>query len=269
MRRRLLFIPAGGLFRHFLRKPARVTAFVTGPGPELPMQGFFRQTTTMLRYLGIRCLVLFLITAISAVGQDKQADLPKALIIGDSISIGYTPHVKKLLEGEVEVIHHKGNAQHTRTGLEKLDQWLGDAKWDVIHFNWGLWDLCYRNPKSKEQGNRDKVNGKITVPIDEYEKNLTELVTKLKKTDAKLIWAHTSFVPEGEAGRNQGDDRKYNDVAAKVMKENGIAINDLNALTSEFAGELFSKPGDVHYTKQGYAKIAEQVAKHIREALKE
>ena len=89
-------------------------------------------------------------------------DLPKALLIGDSISIGYTPHVVAALKGKVQVIHHRGNAQHTGTGLKMLDRWVGNTQWDVIHFNWGLWDLCYRHPQSKEQGRRDKKRGTLT-----------------------------------------------------------------------------------------------------------
>lgn len=23
----------------------------------------------------------------------------------------------------------------------KIDGWLGDTQWDVIHFNWGVWDM--------------------------------------------------------------------------------------------------------------------------------
>ncbi|MEX5491452.1 hypothetical protein ABFV43_21925, partial [Pseudomonas fulva] len=83
-------------------------------------------------------------------------------------------------------------------GLEKIDKWLAaEKKWDVIHFNWGLWDLCYRNPTSKNQGNRDKVNGKILSTPEEYEKDLEKLVARLKTTGAKLIWANTTVVPEG------------------------------------------------------------------------
>ena len=105
----------------------------------------------------------------------QNADLPKVLIIGDSISIGYTPHVTQMLKGKAVVKHHRGNAGHTGMGLKNLDKWIGDTRWDIIHFNWGLWDLCYRNPKSKVQGNRDKVNGKITHTLEQYEKNLDQL----------------------------------------------------------------------------------------------
>ena len=194
-------------------------------------------------------------------------DLPKALLIGDSISIGYTPHVVAALKGKVEVIHHRGNAQHTGTGLKMLDRWVGETKWDVIHFNWGLWDLCYRHPKSKEQGRRDKERGTLTTSPEQYEKNLDQLAGRLKKTKAKLIWAHTSTVPEGEAGRKVGDDDKYNKAATRVMKKHGIRINDLNSLTDDFPPELFVKPGDVHYKTGGSKKIGQAVAKEISRAL--
>ena len=89
----------------------------------------------------------------------SSADQPNVLIIGDSISWGYTPAVVQMMQQEANVRHNAGNAQHTAAGLRKLDVWLGDTKWDVIHFNWGLWDLCYRHPESTEQGKRDKVRG--------------------------------------------------------------------------------------------------------------
>ena len=194
-------------------------------------------------------------------------DLPKALLIGDSISIGYTPHVVAALKGRVEVRHHRGNAQHTGTGLKMLEKWIGKTHWDVIHFNWGLWDLCYRHPQSKVQGRRDKARGTLTTPLEQYEKNLDQLVVRLKKTKAKLIWAHTTTVPKGEAGRKVGDDTRYNDAATRVMKKHGIVINDLNALSDSFSPELFTAPGNVHFKKEGSKKIGQAVAQKISEAL--
>src|SRR5690242_7520015 len=67
--------------------------------------------------------------------------LPRVLIIGDSISIGYTPYVKEMLAGEADVDRPAENCQGTKNGIGKIDQWLGDTKWDVIHFNFGLHDL--------------------------------------------------------------------------------------------------------------------------------
>jgi hypothetical protein len=194
--------------------------------------------------------------------------LPNVLIIGDSISIGYTPHVAEMLKGSATVEHNEGNAQHTGTGLERLDQWVGSTKWDVIHFNWGLWDLCYRNPASRAPDNRDKLHGKLTTSLEQYGRNLEQLVQRLEKTGATLIWAQTTVVPQGEPGRIVGDDKKYNDVAAAVMKKHGIIIDDLYSLTKGFSRDMFVGPGDVHYRPEGYQKIAARVAEKIRSSLK-
>ncbi len=211
-----------------------------------------------------RVCTLLLLTLTASLGAKE---LPKALLIGDSISLGYTPHVVAALKSKVEVKHHRGNAQHTGTGLNMLDRWIGETKWDVIHFNWGLWDLCYRHPQSKEQGRRDKKRGTLTTSLEQYEKNLDRLAGRLKKTKAKLIWAHTTTVPKGEAGRKVGDDDKYNEAAARVMKKHGIEINDLNALTDSFPAELFTAPGNVHFKTEGSKKLGQAVAEEISEAL--
>ena len=73
--------------------------------------------------------------------KDK-AGLPRVLLIGDSISIGYTVDVRKLLAGKANVHRIPCNAQTAGYGSDKLPDWLGDKRWDVIHFNWGLWDLA-------------------------------------------------------------------------------------------------------------------------------
>ncbi|MEX2607587.1 MAG: LamG-like jellyroll fold domain-containing protein [Kiritimatiellia bacterium] len=196
-----------------------------------------------------------------------ESSLPEILIIGDSISLGYTPFLKEDLSGKAVVVHHEGNAQHTGTGLEKLDAWLGEGEWDIIHFNWGLWDLCYRHPESTVPGRRDKVNGTVTHTPEAYRENLEQLVARLKKTGATLIWANTTLVPEDEPGRYAGDERKYNQIAGEIMREHGIDINDLHAVTEAFPPEFFRAPGDVHYTPEGYQKIAEEVAKTLEKVL--
>ncbi len=201
-------------------------------------------------------------------GAAIDQSLPNVLILGDSISVGYTLQVRERLKGKANVIRPNTNCGDTRRGLAGIEEWLGTNHWDVIHFNWGLWDLCYRNPQSKNQGHRDKVNGKLSTSLADYEKNLEALVQRLKKTGAVLIWASTTVVPEGEAGRVVGDDVKYNAVAERVMKKHGVLINDLYATTKAFPPDMFKAPGDVHYTPEGSAKLADQVAAKISEGLK-
>jgi len=209
------------------------------------------------------------IEAVRSVGYEMYSyrATPRVLIIGDSISIGYTAAVGELLEGKARVERIPGNAQHTGTGLIKLDQWLGDESWDVIHFNWGLWDLCYRNRTSKMQGHRDKVDGTLTTTLSQYEQNLEKLAARLEATGAKLIWAATTPVPEGEAGRIQGDAAKYNAVAAKIMQAHGVTVNDLHAAMLPRQKEFQIRPGDVHFTQEGSRYLAEEVAAAVLEAL--
>ena len=196
-------------------------------------------------------------------------DLPNVLIIGDSISIGYTPYVRKQLAGKADVYRIKGNGKTSSFGVKNLDAWLKmkPAKWDVIHFNWGLWDLCYRHPKSKVQGHRDKVNGTLAITLEQYKANMEMNVASLKETKAKLIWCATTPVPEKEAGRKLGDDLKYNKVAEDIMKANGVAINDLHAHARLKLPEIMVKEGDVHFNESGYRHLADKVVAEILSSL--
>ena len=203
-------------------------------------------------------------------------NLPNVLILGDSISIGYTLQTRKLLEGKANVFrplnmtgYGPENCGDTIMGLRGLDRWLSmQPKWDVIHFNWGLWDLSYRYPHVKgKAGVNNKKLGQIAIPPEEYAANLEKIVQKLQATGAKLIWATTSLVPEGEGGRAVGDDARYNAAAAEVMKKYGIATDDIHALTKTFSPEMFEAPGNVHYSAAGSQRIAEQVAEHLEKAL--
>lgn len=193
--------------------------------------------------------------------------MPQVLLIGDSISISYTAPVRKLLAGKANVHRIPGNGQAAANGAAKLEQWLGDGEWDVIHFNWGLWDLCHRHPESKEQGKRDKERGTILAAPEVCRENLEKCVAILKKSGATLIWCETTPVPEGEAGRKLGDDLKYNAIAREVMEKHGIEINPLHAHALEKLPGIASKSGDVHFTKEGSVRLAEQVARVIGEAL--
>jgi hypothetical protein len=204
---------------------------------------------------------------LNAKPESIDPSLPNILLLGDSISVAYTIPTRNGLKGKANVFRADANCGSTVFGLENLDKWLGQKKWDIIHFNWGLHDLCYRHPKSKVYGNRDKVNGKLSVPLADYEINLEQLVARLKATGATLIWASTTIVPEGEAGRFAGDEIKYNQVAAKIMARHQIPINDLHAVSKSFDGKHFIADGDVHFNSTGSAKLAQSVVTCIEGAI--
>lgn len=196
---------------------------------------------------------------------EDQPGLPRVLLIGDSISIGYTLDVREELKGRANVHRPTINCGPTTTGLAHLDKWLGDKPWDVIHFNWGLHDLKYMNEQGGLTDPRDD-KARQQVPSEQYEKNLRELVARLKKTGATLIWCATTPVPAGATGRIADDSIKYNAVAAKVMNEQGIAINDLHAFALARLKEI-QQPANVHFSPAGSKVLAKQVAESITAAL--
>ncbi len=194
---------------------------------------------------------------------------PKVLIIGDSISIGYTPFVKESLSSKFAVFHNPGNAQHTGTGIDSIRKWVENNHWDIIQFNWGLWDLYYRNPGNKNPLNRDKINGKITFSINEYKVNLDSIITVLKTiTDAKLVFVTTTYVPENEAGRFQNDVIRYNDAAKEIMKKHSIAINDIYAKSIDIHKQYGLGSDNVHYMKEGYKEISKLIVSYIETEVK-
>ena len=69
-----------------------------------------------------------------------EPGLPRVLLIGDSVSIGYTLKVREKLKGKANVHRIPQNGGATEVGLANMKKWLRDEKWDVIHFNFGLHD---------------------------------------------------------------------------------------------------------------------------------
>lgn len=190
--------------------------------------------------------------AYAKITDDPQ--FSRALLIGDSISIGYTVAVRQELKGKVNLHRIPTNGGPTSRGLENIDRWLGDKKWDVIHFNWGLHDLKYLDKKKQ-------------VPLDQYEKNLQTLVKRLKQTNAKLIWCNTTPVPLGVSPPRKNEDvLEYNQVAGKVMKEHGIPTNNLYSFAQKRLKKI-QRPRNVHFTPEGSKILAKPVARAILDAL--
>ncbi|RMD80975.1 MAG: SGNH/GDSL hydrolase family protein [Lentisphaerae bacterium] len=192
-------------------------------------------------------------------------NLPNVLLIGDSISMGYTLHVRRLLAKKANVFRPSENCQGTTHGLKRIDEWLKGHRWDVIHFNWGLHDLKHVDPKTGKNSN--SFSDPQQASPEQYRKNLTILVEKLKATGARLIFATTTPFPEGvKPARKPEDAKRYNAIALEIAKANGIRINDLYSLVLPRLKEL-QKPRNVHFKVNGYKLMAKQVAQVISEEL--
>ncbi|MFB3902451.1 MAG: SGNH/GDSL hydrolase family protein [Acidobacteriota bacterium] len=195
--------------------------------------------------------------------------LPRLLLIGDSISIGYTLPVRRLLEGKANVHRIPVNGAYSANGLAHIREWLGDARWDVIHFNWGIWDThlltedgTLLTDKDEAEGTR---KGTIRTTVDQYQKNLNELVDIMQSTGARLIWASSTPLTRRVGSRLKDIDR-YNAAAAEVMRARGIPINDLNAFVAPHLRAWQGEDG-CHFTPEGSERLGTQVAKVIMDYL--
>ena len=192
----------------------------------------------------------------------------RVLIIGDSISMGYHATVKNLLASEARVIRPPENCAGTNRGVKKIANWvkLRGGKFDVIHFNFGLHDLKHVHPETG--ANSPKPEDPPQATIERYGRQLREIVAALKTTGAKLIFATTTPVPEGvRPFRDPQDPGRYNSVALKIMKENGIVVNDLFAFCE--SRDDLQRPKDVHFKPVGSKAMGEVVAAEIRKMLTE
>ena len=197
---------------------------------------------------------------------EEVKGLPHVLIIGDSISIGYTLPTRELLTGKVNLHRIPTNGGPTTKGLAEIEKWLGDRKWDLIHFNWGLHDLKYMGKDGTNLVPKEK-GGVVQVPLADYEKNLEKLVVRMKKSAKQLVWRNTTPIPPGSKARYVGDSVKYNEAAARVMKKLKIPTLDLFTPSKKNLKDWMKK-ADVHYYPHGSHALAELVAKDILRRLK-
>jgi len=179
---------------------------------------------------------------------EESAPLPRILILGDSISMGYHRFVVESLADEAVVIRPDENCAGTTKGVLKIDEWLeiDGGDFEIIHFNFGLHDL-----------KRVKVAGGDTISNDPndphqadpaaYEENLRRIVDRLRATRAVLIFATTTPVPHGNVRphRDPADVPRYNAVAKEIMDEHGITINDLYTFALPRLDEIQQPPTSI------------------------
>jgi len=185
-------------------------------------------------------------------GQSNEWDfvtddpaLPRVLIIGDSISCGYTLPVRELLKGKANVHRAPANCGDTSAGLRNFGDWLNGGPWDVIYFNFGIHD-------------RNKIP-------EEYAERLTKVVDQLKETGATLVWARTTPF-DARDGDGATMCARLNEAADAVMKQEGVATSDLYAVV-DGRREEFHSTDRMHFRPNGLQALAERAAQDMQTAL--
>jgi lysophospholipase L1-like esterase len=189
--------------------------------------------------------------------------MKQILLLGDSIRMGYCGNVKQLLAKDAEVIYPCENCRSSQNIIMSLTAWVKLCKPQsvkVVQFNCGHWDAAHfqydAEPLTSER---------------EYRKNLAVIVRMLKGRfpQATLVFATTTPMnpayPENSNPRTTEDIMRYNEIAAEVMRENGVEINDLFSLMNECGEDSYIDY--CHLTEQEYERLGRQVAKCLKRYL--
>jgi len=185
-----------------------------------------------------------------------DATLPRVLLVGDSILNGYMNGVIKSLKGRANVDAWVNPYCQSERFNGLLAEVLANGPYDVVHINLGLhgWQP-----------------GRI--PPGQFEpltKAFIEVIRQ-KCPKAKIIWASSTPVtlkdkPDQLNPEINGIILEHNRMAAKVMAEMNVPVDDLYGLT---VSHLDLKANDFHWKPAGMKMQGEAVAKAIVTALTE
>jgi hypothetical protein len=189
------------------------------------------------------------------ISHADETNLPRVLLIGDSITRAYYSDVEKDLAGRAYVGRLSSSAFISDPMLLKeIVMVLDEYHFDVIHFNNGMHGWQHSEA--------------------EYERAFPKFLATIRAhaPHAKLIWGNTTTLkvsPKLPAdNQTEATDERIaarNAIALKFVQPAGIDVDDLNSLTR---GHPELHVDNVHFNEQGCAMQAAQVAEHIQKALK-
>lgn len=188
------------------------------------------------------------------ISHANETNLPRVLLIGDSIVRDYYSEVEKQLAGKAFV----GRLATSRfvadpVLLKEIESVLSGGKFDVIQFNNGMHGWQHSEA--------------------EYRKALPKLIKAIRSNapKAKLIWATTTPLRDGkdvtyDTKAEYSDERikARNDIAAEIVAAQKIPTDDLNAAVR---GHPEYHSDNVHFNSQGIQIQAAQVSAEIEKVL--
>jgi lysophospholipase L1-like esterase len=183
---------------------------------------------------------------------NNKSDLPRVLLIGDSITRGYYDAVAKNLQGKAVVIR-LANSQWISDPmlLAEIAVVLDNNKFDIIHFNNGMHGWQHSE--------------------DEYKAAFPAYLATIQKhaPNAKLIWATTTPITQPNKP-TQIDPRTErvkvrNSIAHDFITQAGIPEDDI--FTAILPHPEFHDMGGIHYLPEGREFEGKEVAEQIEKLL--
>ncbi|MDR0815286.1 MAG: SGNH/GDSL hydrolase family protein [Bacteroidales bacterium] len=185
----------------------------------------------------------------------NDTELPRVLVIGNSITRSYYPQVNHLLKGKAYVgMLCTSKSLGDPAFLQEIDLILKNDKYDVVHFNNGLHGWGYTE--------------------EQYAQSFPDLLRTLKTgaPTAKLIWATTTPIRQGD-GMSDFDPRtdrviERNKIASQAIAGQNVVTNDLFTLVIDHP-EYYAGGDGTHLVESGVAELAKQVTNVITQAIQD
>ncbi len=185
--------------------------------------------------------------------------MAKAILVGDSIRMGYQEFVRARCAGSTEVWGPAENGGNSRNVLAHLEEWVLDRRPDLVHVNAGLHDIRH------EFGAPENA-----VPLPEYRLNVTQILRRIKsETDAHVVWATMTPVNQKRHHETKGFDRftddvlAYNRAAVEICQDLEVPVDNLYEVVMDAGADRLLLPDGVHFTEEGYRLLADAVANAI------
>jgi lysophospholipase L1-like esterase len=188
------------------------------------------------------------------ISHANETNLPRVLLIGDSITRDYYPEVEKRLAGKAFVARlATSRFVADPVLLKEIELVLDGTRFDVIHFNNGMHGWQHSEA--------------------EYRKEFSRFLKTIKAhaPKARLIWATTTPLRDGkgvtyDTGTEYSNERiaARNAIAAEIVTAQKIPTDDLNAAMRSHPE--FHKD-NVHFNSQGIQSQAAQVSGEVEKFL--
>ncbi|ASK26478.1 SGNH/GDSL hydrolase family protein [Neisseria chenwenguii] len=184
-------------------------------------------------------------------------------LIGDSVRLGYEPHVRAALP-EQTIVSPPENCQSSREVAQNIAAWTaGAGKGDTVHLNCGLHDI--------------RIDANKTRPITDpaaYRRNLVQIFDHLKQTGANVIWANSTPFLEGvhnlvkPSRRYLADLHGRNLAAEALAAEYGFSVNDLYSLMYKQDLTALMVYDGLHFNEAGSRILGEAVVEAVKKQVK-
>ena len=188
------------------------------------------------------------------ISHANETNLPRVLLIGDSITRAYYPEVEKRLEGKAFVGRLASSAFVSDPALiAQIKMVLGEYKFEVIHFNNGMHGWQHSEK--------------------EYEQAFATVLKTIQiyAPNAKLIWASTTplkvsptLPPDNQTQATDERIAARNAIVAEIAAGRNIPGDDLN---SPMCGHPEYHSDNVHFNSQGIQIQAAQVTAEVEKLL--